>query len=141
MNVITAMETYLSDAFISNVMTDDAMFRRLVETAPPFKEQKISLAEIYKEQSNLQSKVRAYLAEVVWHNLSRVQQMYKATFDIEFSKDLGALYKAVSIRHDIVHRNGRNKDGEEIYIGPDDVKQLIQDVECLVQAIDQQWNT
>lgn len=139
-SVITAMETYLSDAFISNVMTDDAMFQRLVETAPLFKEQKFSLAEIYKEQSTLQSKVRSYLAKVVWHNLGRVEKMYKATCLIEFPKDLVALYEAVSVRHDIVHRNGRNGDGEEIYVGPDDVRQLIQDVEWLVQSIDQQWN-
>lgn len=136
-NVITALETYLSDAFISTVMNKPAFMRKFVETTPEFRAEKISLADAFKAAEQAERKARTYLADVVWHHLERVKPMYRETLDVEFPDNIGPIFRAILTRHDIVHRNGKTKDGEEILITDESVRQLIADVEELVRYIDE----
>ncbi|MEK6304216.1 MAG: hypothetical protein AABO41_26305 [Acidobacteriota bacterium] len=137
-NVITALETYLSDAFTNTVMSDAGVLRRFLETTPEFKAEKISLADVFKAAEEAEAKAKAYLGNVVWHNIGRVMPMYRATLDIEFRGDTSVVFRAILTRHDIVHRNGKRRDGSEILIKPSDVSCLISSVEFLVQGIDDQ---
>src|SRR5205807_5097301 len=45
--VITALETYLSDRFISSVNDDPLIRRKFVETTPDFKVQKVPLSDLF----------------------------------------------------------------------------------------------
>ncbi len=137
-NVITAMETYLSDAFINSVIPEEQLIRRFVENAPEFKSEKMPLSQVFKAAEEIEQKVKTYLADVVWHNLGRVKPMYRDVLGVPLPKDLGNLTRAVLKRHDIVHRNGKSKSGDEIIITKEDVTGLIQEVEEFVQAIDQE---
>lgn len=136
-NVITALETYLSDAFISTVMNQPKFMRKFVETTPEFRNEKISLADAFKAAEQAERKARAYLADVVWHHLERVRPMYLETLGVKFPENIGPIFRAIHTRHDIVHRNGKTKDGEEILITADSVQQLIAEVEALAQHIDE----
>lgn len=136
-NVITALETYLSDAFINTVAMSPALMRRFIETTPEFQSEKVPLAEIYIALEGLERKARSYLIDVVWHHLDRAQKMYRATLGVEFPSDLGSLYRAILKRHDIVHRNGKTKDGEEIIILRDDIEAIKDAVEQFVKDVDQ----
>jgi hypothetical protein len=66
--------------------------------------------------------------------------MYKDTLNIKFPDKLGAVYKAIAIRHHIVHRNGKDKSGKEEIICQQDIINLIVEVEELVQHIDSSLN-
>lgn len=136
-NVITALETYLSDAFISIVINHPEFKRKFIETTPEFRAEKISLADVYKAAEQAERRAKTYLADVVWHHLERVKPMYRDTLGVEFPENLGALFRAILTRHDIVHRNGKTKDGQEIVVTGEDVRQLIADVEALVMYIDE----
>jgi hypothetical protein len=136
-NVITALETYLSDAFIITVINQPELMRKFVETTPEFRAEKISLADAYKATELAERRARTYLADVVWHHLERVKSMYRETLDLEFPENIGPIFRAILTRHDIVHRNGKSKDGEEILITEESVRQLIADVEALVIHIDE----
>lgn len=135
-NAITAMETYLSDAFMNAVVPDKELMRRFVETTPEFKREKISLSEVYKAAEEIEQRAKSYLVDVVWHNLGRVKQMYKGVLGVDFNNEMGELVKAVLKRHDIVHRNGKTKYGEDIALNKDDVTELASKVECFIQDID-----
>ena len=56
----------------------------------------------------------------MWHNLRKVDGLYREAFDKKLclTKDL---VSAVEKRHDIVHRNGKTKDGTEVEISKEDV--------------------
>ena len=71
---------------------------------------------------------------VMYHNLSKVAGMYESTFDIEFPK-FGALAKTVNIRHDLVHRNGKSKDGVTHSIRMAEVLALVEDARAFVIEI------
>ena len=134
-NVITALETYLSDAFINTVLNRPKLLRKFIEMSPEFQSERIPFADVFKAVEESQKRARAYLADVVWHHLARVRPMYKSTLDITFPDDIGPLFRAIVTRHDIVHRNGRTKSGEEILLTVADVQSLIAAVEAFTQHI------
>ena len=46
--------------------------------------------------------------------------------------------RAVKIRHDIVHRNGRTQEGEECYIRKNDVEEIWRRVTNFIEEINKQ---
>ena len=126
-SVITAIETYLSDAFINTVINDKDKMRKFVENNPEFKKKTFNFSEIYQIYGNIESEVKKYLLSLMWHNLTKVRPIYKSTLDIDFpEKDVvDFIFKAIKKRHDLVHRNGKSTDGEEIAISEENIEELI----------------
>lgn len=137
-NAITALETYLSDALINTVVNRPKLMRRFIETTPEFRSEKVALSEVFNAVEKIEQKARSYLIDVVWHHLDRVKPMYRNTLGIEFPDDIGPLFKAILVRHDIVHRNGKTKAGEEIIVTRDQITDLLRQIKSFVQSIDQQ---
>ncbi len=137
-NVITALETYLSDAFINTVVNSPKLMRQFIQSTPEFQAEKIPLSTIFEAVEGIQRRAHGYLLDVVWHHLERVKPMYRATLGIEFPSDSGVIFRAILTRHDIVHRNGKTKDGMEIMITSKNITELIEAVEHFVQEIDAQ---
>ncbi len=79
------------------------------------------------------------MLEVLYHNLPKVSKMYEATIDIVFP-NFSEIQKAISIRHDLVHRNGKTKEGKEIIIDDMMVDDIISKVESFITEIDQRLN-
>ncbi len=132
---ITAMESYLSEAFIWHVLKREELMRLFIETTPEFAKEKIPMSEIFRAAADVEKRASRYLADVVWHNLSKVKAMYLDTLGIEFP-DVGSLIKAVITRHDLVHRNGKTKGGDELLVTREHVRQLIRECETLVVVVE-----
>ena len=135
-NVITALETYLSDAFMGTVNTNPDLMRQFIEITPEFKKKKILLSEAFEAKDKAEEEANVYLDKLVWHNIKQVKQMYKDTLGIDFPEDISAIFQAIKTRHDIVHRNGRTKEGDEIIITENDISELITSIEDCVRIID-----
>ncbi|OYE03388.1 HEPN domain-containing protein [Nostoc sp. 'Peltigera membranacea cyanobiont' 232] len=138
-NVITALETFLSDAFINTVTNDRKFIRKFVESNPEFAKHKFSLNELFVKVDKIDDYVKEYLLSQMWHNLEKVKPMYKDTFDIEFPEDLKKLFKAIKNRHHLVHRNGKSKDGEKITLTQKDIEELVAEARKLVDFIYEQF--
>ncbi|MEH2280439.1 MAG: HEPN domain-containing protein [Nostoc sp.] len=138
-NVITALETFLSDAFINTVLKDRVLIRKFVESNPDFAKHKFSLKELFFKLDKIDEEVKKYLSSQLWHNLKKVKPMYKDTFNIEFPKDLKELFKAIEKRHHFVHRNGKSKNGEEITLTQKNIEELVVEARKLVDHIDKQF--
>lgn len=137
-SAITAMETYLSDAFIHNVLGDDALTSRLLKSAPELKDRKFSLAELFEWKRHAKEHVSEYLLDIVWHNLAKVRQLYESVLDVRFPEDSDELHRAVAVRHDLVHRNGRTKSGLMHRLKEAEIAAVFSAVERFVGAIDTQ---
>lgn len=135
-SAITSLETYLSDAFYQTVINDEVLIERLMLTTPEFMERKYSLAEVVEWKKRIQEKVSDYLFNIVWHNLAKVRCMYRDVLGVSFPDDSSAIYAAVVIRHDIVHRSGRTKTGKFHNLRESDVEKLLSALENFVAAID-----
>ena len=139
-SVITILETYLSDAFINTVVNDETRLRIFIERNPEFNKRTFKLSEIYVKYEGIKEEIKNYLLSQLWHNLGKVKPMYKSTLDVDFPADLDLIFKAIKIRHDLVHRNGKNKDGEQIIITQEQLEELIEQTVQFVQHIDAQLN-
>jgi len=139
-NVITILETFLSDAFIGTVLKDKQLLRDFVRLNPDFSERKFTLNEIFDRFDNIEKEVKSYLLELIWHNLAKVQKMYSSVLHIDFPKDMNLIYKAIAIRHDIVHRNGKTKSGKPVTISHDDLLNIMDEVNAFAETIDDYFN-
>lgn len=136
---IGTLETFLSETFINVINENPEYFRNFVETYPNFKERKFQLNEIYGEYDKLQDTARKEILEVIYHNLVKVRNMYVSTFKIEFP-DISELSKAVNTRHDLVHRNGKTKDGFDVTVNKEIVTELLNQISVFVEHISKSLN-
>jgi glutaredoxin/DNA-directed RNA polymerase subunit RPC12/RpoP len=138
-NIVTLMETFLSDAFVNIVLNNQAYTRKLVETTPKFIDGKFSKSNIFALMENLEKEVTEYLLnEVTYHNIWIVEKMYRSVLNIRFQFDLVSIDKIVRCRHDIVHRNGKTVDGKPVVISSEDVKNAIEIIRDFVSGVEKQ---
>jgi len=136
-NVITALETYLADKFISSVNADDKLLRKFVESSPEFKKRRLRLSEVFNAREGIEDEVKKHLSDVVWHRLAVVKSMFQDTLGVAFPPDLQYLHEAVIVRHDCVHRNGKKKkDESEHVLTGNDITTLLAKVGKLVKWIE-----
>ena len=135
--VIASMETYLSDAFINTTLNSESLLKKYVETFKDFKNQSLTLDKIYELQENLEKICKKSMLDVIYHNLGKVKGMYKDTLNIDLG-DISIPSKAVAKRHHIVHRNGKDKEGNIIEITQEEISTLINQIEGFIKDIDEQ---
>jgi len=132
--VIGSMETFLSDAFINETLSEEYFFRRFVESHPAFGKRKFELKDIFVEREKIKETAKEVMLDTNYHNLSSVRKMFQSTFEIVFP-DIAEAQKYVSIRHDLVHRNGKTKDGEKIVLDDDLIEGLFKCIGDLVNEV------
>lgn len=140
-SVVTVLETYLSDRFVSSMRENPKALKKFVETLPRFRDEGFKLNQIFEKWKGLEHRVRTILlGEIVWHRLISIRSMFKDTFDVDFPEltDLADLLRGIDIRHDLIHRSGRTKDGVEHMITPEAIEKLIVNADALVTRIEAQ---
>jgi hypothetical protein len=135
--VVTAIEAYLSSSFISTVINDDNLIRRLVETDPELAKSKFSLKEIFTEWEGLKFTVARHLKDLIFHDLKKVKPMYFSVLNIDFG-DVSWLFRAILLRHDCVHRNGFDKEGNQQEIRDETITELVKQCTHLVALIEEE---
>ncbi|MDO8336379.1 MAG: hypothetical protein Q7T74_06395 [Candidatus Saccharibacteria bacterium] len=133
-NAITALESLLTDAFISKVQSNKKYLRSFVETFHDFKQERFDLREVFERFESIEDKAFKCMRDVIYHDLPKVKGMYVDTFGVELPF-IGNIYKIVFVRHDLVHRNGAKKSGGSHNISSDDVTQLCDLVESFVSEL------
>lgn len=136
-NVIGCLEAYLSFTLKQIIITSPKYKRKFVETFRDFGSEKLTLNDIYERMDNIDTKIIKSLNELMYHNLAKIQGIYKSTFGISFGS-IDSLCKKINVRHDIVHRNGNDKEGNPTKVEIDDLTNLIPEVEIFVQNIEDQ---
>lgn len=135
---ITALETYLSDTFQQQVLRDKHLTTILLTTDPELKKRSYSIHEVIDWYENAQKKATDHLYDIVWHNLGKIRCMYRTVLGVEFPADMDSIFRAVIVRHDLVHRNGKTKDGVLHRLKQTDLTALFSSVEKFVSTIDEQ---
>ena len=133
-NLITIMETYLSDTFIGLVPSSERFMRNFVATTPEFKDRRLSLAELYNSLDDISEISREYMKNVVWHRLAIVQNMYRDTLGVSFPEHLDDIYRAIIVRHALVHRNGKHEE-EYVVITKERVQELADKIDDFIRSI------
>ena len=133
---ITCLETYLSDAFMNTVSSSRKYIRSFFHSFKDFKEQKFGMNELFAKSEQAEEIAKKTMLEVIYHNLPKVKNMYESTLSISFP-NFSEIQKHIVVRHDLVHRNGKAKDGTKITFSKEDVDEVICAIESFVTEIDQ----
>jgi hypothetical protein len=111
---IAALEAYLGDTLKNGVLGSAHSTRAMLVGDNELKAMSISLADIAANPKIVQDTVAKHLSGLIYHNLAKVNKLYKIAFGINIWPSKGAsdkMYVAVEWRHHCVHRNGKDKDG------------------------------
>jgi hypothetical protein len=126
-------------------MADKAAMQRLIDQDDDLAKEKFTLTDISKDPGLVERKVREHLRYVLYHNLAKVDVLYNIGLGVRIlnlTSDKSSLFKAVMLRHDCVHRNGFDKEGNELKVftksfvqgTADLIKVFVEDIEKAVQA-------
>lgn len=138
-SIITSMEAYLGDILKREIFDRPAVKELFVASYKPFKEQSFSLNNLYKALSEIDDEIMKALNTLSLHNIGTAKSLFYSTLMTKFSeKSLRIIGPAVQIRHDIVHRNGRNTKGEALSIDYESVQALANVVLQFMQNVDAQ---
>jgi hypothetical protein len=94
----------------------------------------------------VKTKVGNYLKSVMYHNLPKVRVLYQAVFRFDIFQMLrpngtAVLMKAIEYRHDCVHRNGFDKNGNRLDVFTSEyIENVGNEMRALVDRIEQENN-
>jgi hypothetical protein len=134
-SVIGALEAYLYEVAYFWIDTDDTALRSLVERLPAFREEKISLADLFNRHTGIKSHVKGYLQNLVWHRWSKVAAIFKHALSVQLP-DTRRFEQPLIKRHDIVHRSGHDKDGAPVTVTSEEIIDLCVEVQKFAEDLD-----
>lgn len=132
---VTAMEAYLSGTLIKKVKENDDYLLNAAEKIKEIRDEKMNLHEVVKNPDQAKNRILENLYELMYHNLRKIKGIYEDVFGIKINYPLKDLIAIVRRRHDIVHRNGKDKDGVEIILSATMVEQDIDVISSFVKKI------
>lgn len=138
-NIITCLETYLSDALINSVLDNESNLKRFVENFIDYKDRSFKLCDIYNRMDNLKKLVKEDLYNLMYHNLPKIRAIYKKILNIDFPNNIDDIMKKINDRHHLVHRNGKDLDGNQIIISKEELNQTYDLIYNFVKEIDNQF--
>ncbi|CNJ74733.1 TPA: hypothetical protein U5E00_004491 [Yersinia enterocolitica] len=133
-NVITGLETLYVELFTNSIEKDESYIVNCIENGNTnFKVSKTMTAMPFKEESienlrnELVKEIKEHLISASWHNTNQVIKRYRSTFGINVQSEwpIEAIDEATKIRNHLVHRGGKDKEGNPVVITPQDLEQLL----------------
>lgn len=117
--VVTIFEAYLSDLFQFVLFKyRGVFFKKLLSADNDIGSKRYTLLDISNNSDIVYKEAKKYLSAIVYHNISRVNFLYKNTFGVEIKHknidEQNILFSAIDRRHDFVHRNGVGQDGRKV---------------------------
>jgi hypothetical protein len=123
----SAIEAYLSDRLIGLVLDDPQSMSALVKGNKEWTADKISVVELASNPNAFRDWVHARLRELMYHNFVKIDLYYRSVMGSTIFPDEATkktLMEFVPVRHDCVHRYGRDHDGRERSISKTNLETL-----------------
>ena len=135
----SAIEAYLSDRLIRLVLDDPKAMSALVKGNKEWLADKIGVVELVSNPNAFRDWVHTRLRELMYHNFVRIVLYYRSALGSTIFPDEAAkktLMELVPVRHDCVHRYGRDHDGRERSISKVDLERLSTALEGVVAHLE-----
>ncbi|EKM0371300.1 hypothetical protein ACN6UN_000198 [Cronobacter turicensis] len=136
---VTLMETCLGDMVKSLVMSDEHYLKNAIANVSELKDQKIPLMEIFKNHDIVKKTVLKTFSGYLYHKIEKIVPIYSSVLD-EPTPDgvrdkMGNIIKIAKIRHDIVHRNGSDIDGNAVELNREVLMKAMNDIHSFVMSL------
>ncbi len=135
---VTLLESYLGDTLRALISQDEQFLKNALRKLKVLKS--VKLTDVVETDLDVKSLVLRYVSDVLYHNIPNVVEMYEQVLGVKLEIDISKVVKITKLRHDIVHRNGRNVDGSTISVGAQDFTQAISDIKEFTGALQRAIN-
>ncbi|KQX34101.1 hypothetical protein ASD04_17830 [Devosia sp. Root436] len=110
------IEAFLADALIGLCQREGEVLDRMVSRVDELRTAKVGLQDILKDGDIVRNRVTSYLRGLQFHNFPKADALYNIAIGTgimpKSEEDRGWLGIITGLRHDCVHRNGFDKDGD-----------------------------
>lgn len=94
----------------------------------------MKLGDVFDRHGSIRDHVKGHLQNTVWHRWDKVGAIYKSGLGIALPS-VKVFDAALVKRHDIVHRSGRTKDGDEVDVTNSEIENLSKVVEQFAEEV------
>lgn len=136
---VTILESYLSDTVKSLIITNDEYLENAISNVNELKKAKFSISDIKSENNGALGFSLKILSKMLYHNISKIVRIVAAIVDKKIEVNFVEVEKIIKIRHDLVHRNGKDEDGNLILINEKDVLTAIDSIRRFVIELNGCW--
>jgi hypothetical protein len=134
-HAVTLLESFLSDTVKSLVVSNKECLANAIINIEELKKKKFSLTEFTNQKDGVIGLVLKELSEILYHNIPKVIKILEAILGCSITVDQKKVCYITSVRHDVVHRNGKTVEGRIIDLDIDTVVQSIENIEQFVLAL------
>lgn len=137
---VSVMEAYLADRLIKLIISDESKLIAFIGGTKALREHSFSLIDLTKSPVSPLDIAKTYIQHQSLHALETVAAFYRPVlkFELFTSKvEESAATELIKIRHHLVHRNGRDNEGNEIEIGDEvvvSISNLVHDIVARVEG-------
>lgn len=139
MQAFSNFEAFLYDSLDDFIIHYPPARLSLVENMDALKDRKFSLAEIESSPQLVIDTLQNYLKTVSFHNFTLAQSLFFRAMGIDIlptdRNDKRFLFQMLEVRHDCVHRNGLNQEGQPIQDPLPQIPRLLQVFTDIVQRV------
>jgi hypothetical protein len=135
----SAIEAYLSDRLIRLVLDDQTAMSALVKGNKDWAGDKIGVVELASSPTAFRDWVHTRLRELMYHNFAKIDHYYRSALGTTIFPSVATkktLMEFVPVRHDCVHRYGRDHEGRERSISKGDLSKLGEALEHTVAHLE-----
>ncbi|AEG09301.1 hypothetical protein [Sinorhizobium meliloti] len=118
---VVMLEAYLSDRLINIILDDNEKLIALVGAIPQLRDSTPKLIDIAKDPEYVKKNAKAYLHEFSFHRFGEAAKLYRAVLKVNIFADDAKAKEMDDItvkRHHLVHRNGRDNEGNVVSVNP-----------------------
>jgi hypothetical protein len=133
-HAVALLEGFLGDTVKSLVNENNIYFTNSRKVAE-LKSAKYSLDDLVASESNPKNLAIKELSKILYHNIPKAKRIFEIVLDKKLNIKISDIVKITNIRHDIVHRNGKTKDGDPLYLDQSDVMSMLKDVKKFVDEL------
>jgi len=125
---VTLLEAFLGDT-AKSLISEKEMFFTNSRQINELKKARYSLEFLSTNELDAKGLAIRELSNIHYHNIPKVKRIFEIILGTKIEFDISELDKITKVRHDIVHRNGKTKAGESIYLNRDDMLEMISHIE------------
>lgn len=140
-HAVTLMESFLADTVRSLIITNDDYFTNAINNVDCLKKAKFSIVDIAKQKDGAKGFAVAELSKVMYHNVCKVKEILNAIIGKKIQVNITDVSTITTLRHDIVHRDGKTTDGKLIKVDREIVIDTINSIEEFVNTISSQLDS
>lgn len=131
--VLASLDTFVIDCILSKVLNDEVAFKSFASKI--LKDKKVDVERSRDERIKWEHETIDEMLKKSYSNVGTIKDVFKLLYNISLTDKDGHVKNYIRIRHLIAHRNGRNKDGDIIYISKSEIQDIICNVSGFVEQI------